>query len=108
METKRRLGLDAEQSWIMITEANGFVWPGPDLRPVPGRDGSTSLGLEYLEAGRPTEGVEYPEDEEINGVRTIGARASEQRFKRMRTADSVSRRSCPRAIQYLHTERLGK
>jgi hypothetical protein len=25
----------------MITEANEFVWPGPDLRPVPGRDTST-------------------------------------------------------------------
>lgn len=40
-ETKRRLGLDAERSWIVITEANEFVWPGPDLRPIPGRDAST-------------------------------------------------------------------
>ena len=39
--TKQRLGLDSERSWIMITEANEFVWPGPDLRPVPGRDDST-------------------------------------------------------------------
>jgi hypothetical protein len=39
--TKSRLGLDGERSWIMITEANEFVWPGPDLRPVPGRDEST-------------------------------------------------------------------
>jgi hypothetical protein len=39
--TKRRLGLDAERSWIVITEANEFVWPGPDLRPLPGRDVST-------------------------------------------------------------------
>jgi hypothetical protein len=39
--TKNRLGLDAERSWIMITEANDFVWPGPDLRPLPGRDTST-------------------------------------------------------------------
>jgi hypothetical protein len=39
--TKKRLGLDFERSWIMITEANEFVWPGPDLRPVPGRDEST-------------------------------------------------------------------
>lgn len=41
LETKKRLGLDSERSWIMITEANEFVWPGPDLRPVPGRDTST-------------------------------------------------------------------
>lgn len=39
--TKQRLGLDAERSWIVITEANEFVWPGPDLRPVPGSDPST-------------------------------------------------------------------
>jgi len=30
--TKRRLGLDDERSWIVLTEANRFVWPGPDLR----------------------------------------------------------------------------
>jgi hypothetical protein len=39
--TKSRLGLDGERSWIVITEANEFVWPGPDLRTVPGRDDST-------------------------------------------------------------------
>ena len=39
--TKQRLGLDSERSWIVITEANEFVWPGPDLRPLPGRDDST-------------------------------------------------------------------
>jgi hypothetical protein len=39
--TKKRLGLDADRSWIVITEANEFVWPGPDLRPIPGRDAST-------------------------------------------------------------------
>jgi hypothetical protein len=39
--TKTRLGLDGERSWIVITEANEFVWPGPDLRTVPGRDEST-------------------------------------------------------------------
>jgi hypothetical protein len=30
--TKQRLGMDSERSWIMLTEANRFVWPGPDLR----------------------------------------------------------------------------
>lgn len=30
--TKRRLGLDGERSWVVLTEANDFVWPGPDLR----------------------------------------------------------------------------
>jgi len=32
--TKRRLGLDAERSWIITTELNQFTWPGPDLRPT--------------------------------------------------------------------------
>jgi hypothetical protein len=32
--TKRRLGLDTERSWIITTELNQFIWPGPDLRPT--------------------------------------------------------------------------
>jgi len=31
-QTKQRLGLDNERSWIVLSEANRFVWPGPDLR----------------------------------------------------------------------------
>lgn len=38
--TKQRLGLDDEPSWVVITEANDFIWPGPDLRPI-GKDRST-------------------------------------------------------------------
>lgn len=33
---KRRLGLDAERSWIVLTELNRFIWPGPDVRIAPG------------------------------------------------------------------------
>jgi hypothetical protein len=32
--TKRRLGMDAERSWIVTTELNQFSWPGPDIRPT--------------------------------------------------------------------------
>jgi PemK-like, MazF-like toxin of type II toxin-antitoxin system len=39
--TKRRLGLDGEKSWIILDHANEFEWPGPDVRPVPGRDPAT-------------------------------------------------------------------
>lgn len=39
--TKRRLGLDDERSWIVITEANRFTWPGPDLRLMKSGDAST-------------------------------------------------------------------
>ena len=34
--TRTRLSLDHERSWIITTEVNRFIWPGPDLRPVPG------------------------------------------------------------------------
>ena len=42
-ETKERLGLDDESSWIILTEANRFIWPGPDLRIA--RDGDASSVL---------------------------------------------------------------
>ena len=32
--TKRRLGLDDARSWVVLSEANRFLWPGPDLRPA--------------------------------------------------------------------------
>ncbi len=32
--TRLRLGLQQERCWIVLTEVNRFVWPGPDLRPV--------------------------------------------------------------------------
>jgi hypothetical protein len=45
-ETKRRLGLDGERSWVVLTEANRFVWPGPDLRPaVRGEVSSVAYGV---------------------------------------------------------------
>ena len=42
---KARLGLDDQPSWIAVTETNGFIWSGPDLRFVPGK------GPESLEIG---------------------------------------------------------
>jgi hypothetical protein len=29
---KKRLGLDAARSWVVLTESNIFTWPGPDVR----------------------------------------------------------------------------
>jgi len=45
--SKQRLRLDAERSWVMLTEANRFVWPGPDLRMKDsgGRPESIAYGL---------------------------------------------------------------
>src|SRR5947209_14295141 len=36
---KERSGLGAEQSWVILSEWNEFIWPGPDLRPVHGGRG---------------------------------------------------------------------
>ncbi len=42
---KRRLRLDDERSWVVLSEANRFTWPGPDLRPLrPGDPQSTAYG----------------------------------------------------------------
>ena len=37
---KAHLGLDDERSWIIFNEADRFLWPGPDLRPISGRSPS--------------------------------------------------------------------
>jgi glyoxylase-like metal-dependent hydrolase (beta-lactamase superfamily II) len=43
---KQRLKLDAEPSWVVLSEWNEFVWPGPDLRPAPtGDDASVAYGM---------------------------------------------------------------
>jgi hypothetical protein len=44
---KRHLGLDDARSWVVLTEANVFTWPGPDLRPMPGQ-GPGSVAYGYL------------------------------------------------------------
>ncbi len=42
---KRRLKLDDARSWVVLSEANRFIWPGPDLRPLrPGDAQSTAYG----------------------------------------------------------------
>ena len=35
---KRHLGLDDARSWVVVSEGDQFVWPGYDLRKVPGSD----------------------------------------------------------------------
>ena len=44
---KARLGLDEQRSWIVLTEANSFAWPGPDLRFAPGA-GPESVAFGFL------------------------------------------------------------
>jgi hypothetical protein len=40
-ETKKRLRLDDAESWVVTDELNEFLWPGPDLRPIPGKQPKT-------------------------------------------------------------------
>jgi hypothetical protein len=40
---KTRLRLDGERSWVSITEANIFNWPGPDLRMLPGKGPESAI-----------------------------------------------------------------
>ena len=44
-ETKRRLGLDGERSWIIAADLNRFVWPGVDVRPTRRGSNSYAFGL---------------------------------------------------------------
>jgi hypothetical protein len=30
--------IDRERSWVVLTELNRFIWPGPDVRPTTGSD----------------------------------------------------------------------
>lgn len=42
-EERRRVGLDDERPWVILTEFNAFVWPGSDLGPVPRREPETPV-----------------------------------------------------------------
>ena len=35
-KVKQRLGLDRDRSWVVLSEWNEFLWPGPDLHPTSG------------------------------------------------------------------------
>lgn len=36
--TRARLGLDRQPSWAVTDCLNRFIWPGPDIRPLPSGD----------------------------------------------------------------------
>ena len=46
LKVKEYLNLDSERSWIICTEMNRFIWPGPDIRPIARRgDKKYSYGV---------------------------------------------------------------
>jgi PemK-like, MazF-like toxin of type II toxin-antitoxin system len=38
LTVRKKLGLDREESWIVVTELNRFIWPGPDIRIASGQE----------------------------------------------------------------------
>ena len=44
-EVCRALGLDQGRHWLRTDELNRFVWPGYDLRPIPGHADSCAYGM---------------------------------------------------------------
>lgn len=49
LATRRRLGLDNDQSWIVLGEVNMFTWPSPDIRFARG-EGPQSVAYGFLPA----------------------------------------------------------
>jgi hypothetical protein len=43
LAVKRHLRLDDDRSWVMLTEVNTFIWPGPDLRFLSGEGPGSSI-----------------------------------------------------------------
>ncbi len=41
---KQHLALDDEQSWVIISEVNQFIWPGYDLQPIAGNKHKSGHG----------------------------------------------------------------
>ncbi len=43
--TCKSLGLDSGRHWLRLDELNRFVWPGYEVRPVPGQPGKYDYGM---------------------------------------------------------------
>ena len=44
-KVKQHFGLDWDRSWIVLDDFNEFLWPGYDLRVVPGKNGRYDYGF---------------------------------------------------------------
>jgi hypothetical protein len=44
-KVKQYLGLDWDRSWIVLDDFNEFLWPGYDLRIIPGKNGRYDYGF---------------------------------------------------------------
>lgn len=48
VQTKQRLRLDQQRSWIIADELNTFTWPGPDVRLIDRKDTERGISYGYL------------------------------------------------------------
>jgi hypothetical protein len=68
-KVKQRLGLDDARSWVVLSEWNDFIWPGPDLRRLPNSDdASVAYGM------LPPRLFAEIRDEFLKAVKTKGAK----------------------------------
>ena len=56
-QTKERLGLDEQTSWIVTQEVNVFTWPGPDLKSIDTKAGQC-FAFGYLPSKLTTQIIE--------------------------------------------------
>ena len=59
---KERLRLDADRSWVVLSEWNEFIWPGPDVRRAPGRRAGAASAIVTRQGGdgSPAKGKREP------------------------------------------------
>jgi len=69
--TRRRLGLQDEPCWAVLTEVNHFVWPGPDLRLV-----LTPAGSSWSYGPLPAALFERLRDAVVSRARSRGLRVT--------------------------------
>jgi hypothetical protein len=82
-ETKERIGLDDQASWVITNELNRFVWPGSDLRPV--REGQWSYGhLPPRTSQAIVQSIAQHHCERSLAITGRGDQASLERFRRQR------------------------
>ena len=70
IQTKLRLGLDDQASWIITSEVNVFTWPGPDLRPIQIGEGAR-FAFSYLPARLTTQMIEVVKNHARQGSASL-------------------------------------
>lgn len=75
-QTKQRLGLDHERSWIVADELNLFTWPGPDVRLIDKQDAERGIAYGYL-PDKTTRQLVQAVREQIKSGRTKAVRRDE-------------------------------